>query len=400
MQNNFEDQLEELKNKYVFYENDLKILNNFLYNNPELGNKEFLAKEKHLDLLLKNGFLEEKLNRNKKTAYLAKYISKNKGPVICYMSEYDALPDIGHGCGHNILGVVSIAAGLILKDYVDIYGGTVIVLGTPAEETNGAKVDMAKAGVFDTIDIAMISHPTSKGHYSSGSSQCMEALEIKFKGQTAHAAGNPSAGINALDAAVNFYVAMNSIKTQITSDGSICGIISNGGVAANIIPDVAILKYYVRAKNIEYLNVLVKKFKNCAKGIALATGTCFEINNYEYSFKNLVTNESLSEIYKKYLRLQGIKEIFIPNSKGSTDTGDVSHICPTIHPYFPLTSKDVSGHTVEFAKATINEEAYKGMKESVFSLVLTGIEILKDKEVLLKIKEEFIKTNELTKIKK
>ncbi|MGL6063938.1 MAG: M20 family metallopeptidase [Fusobacteriaceae bacterium] len=391
MQNNAKVQLEEIKNKYLFYEKDLKVLNNFLYNNPELGNQEFLAKEKHLELLLKNGFVEEIFSINKKTAYLAKYASKDKGPVICYMSEYDALPDIGHGCGHNILGVASIAAGLILKDYVDKYGGTVIVLGTPAEETNGAKVDMAKAGIFDNIDIAMISHPTSKGHYSSGTSQCMEAIEIKFKGQTAHAAGNPSAGINALDAAVNFYVAVNSIKTQITSEGSICGIISNGGLAANIIPDVSILNYYVRASTIEYLDELVKKVKKCAEGVALATGTSFEISNYEYSFKNLITNEYLSEIYKKNLKLQGVEKIFIPNSKGSTDTGDVSHVCPTIHPYFPLTSEDISGHTVEFAKATISEDAYSGMKESLFALVLTGIEILKDKEALLKIKEEFFK---------
>ncbi|MGL4687909.1 MAG: M20 family metallopeptidase [Fusobacteriaceae bacterium] len=392
MQSNIKMELEEIKNKYLFYEKDLKILNNFLYNNPELGNKEFLAKEKHLELLLKNGFVEEILSINKKTAYLAKYSSKDKGPVICYMAEYDALPDIGHGCGHNILGVASIATGLILKDYVDKYGGTVIVLGTPAEETNGAKVDMAKAGIFNNIDIAMISHPTSKGHYSSGSSQCIEALEIKFKGQTAHAAGNPSDGINALDAAVNFYVAVNSIKTQITSDGSICGIISNGGLAANIIPDISVLNYYVRANNSEYLEELIKKLKKCAEGVALATGTSFEISNYEYSFKNLVTNEYLSEIYKKYLKLQGVEKILIPNSKGSTDTGDVSHICPTIHPYFPLTYKNVSGHTTEFAKASINEEAYNGMRESVFAMVLTGIEILKDKEVLIKIKEEFIKS--------
>ncbi len=391
MKKEHENNPEEIKNRYMIYENDLKTLNNFLYHNPELGNEEYKAKEKHLELLIKNNFIEEKVNIENKTAYLAKYSSKNKGPVICYMAEYDALPEIGHGCGHNILGVTSIGAGLILKDYVDKYGGTVIVLGTPAEETNGCKVDMAKVGIFDNIDVAMISHPTSKGHYSSGTSQAMEALEFKFIGKTAHGAGNPSDGINALDAAVNFYVAMNSLKTQITSEGSICGIISNGGVAANIIPDVSVLNYYVRANTVEYLQELVKEVKKCAEGIAMATGTKVEINNYEYSFKNLVSNEYLSEIYKKNLILQGINEIFIPKSKGSTDTGDVSHVCPSIHPSFPLTKSNISGHTVEFAEATIKEEAYEGMKESIFALVLTGIEILKNEKILIKIKEEFIK---------
>ena len=381
--------LNKLENKFSEIFGDLKELNEYIYKNPELGRKEFKACEAHKNLLKKYGFEVEENYIGIPTAYLAKYSSGKKGIKIGYLAEYDALPEIGHGCGHNILGTTSIGAGILLKEYIDEFGGEVLIFGTPAEETFGAKVDMAEAGCFDNIDVAMISHPTGKNHEKSGTSQAMEALQFTFRGKTAHAAGDPYNGINALDGVIQFFNSINALRQQTKTSARIHGIISNGGEAANIIPDLAVSNFYIREATTKEMLKLSERVKNCAKGAALATGTSLEIENYEYTFKHLVTNEKLSSIYTKNLELQGIKDIPISDPTGSSDCGDVSHHCPTIHTYFPISKCELTGHSLEFAKATITEEAYKGMKEAIFALVMTGKDILSDPNLLKEIKDEF-----------
>ena len=381
--------LNKLENKFSEIFGDLKELNEYIYKNPELGRKEFKACEAHKNLLKKYGFEIEENYIGIPTAYLAKYSSEKKGIKIGYLAEYDALPEIGHGCGHNILGTTSIGAGILLKEYIDEFGGEVLIFGTPAEETFGAKVDMAEAGCFDNIDVAMISHPTGKNHEKSGTSQAMEALQFTFRGKTAHAAGDPYNGINALDGVIQFFNSVNALRQQTKTSARIHGIISNGGEAANIIPDLAVANFYVREATTKDMLKLSERVKNCAKGAALATGTSLEIENYEYTFKHLVTNEKLSSIYTKNLELQGIKDIPISDPTGSSDCGDVSHHCPTIHTYFPISKCELTGHSLEFAKATITEEAYKGMKEAIFALVMTGKDILENENLLKEIKDEF-----------
>ena len=381
--------LNKLENKFSEIFGDLKELNEYIYKNPELGRKEFKACEAHKNLLKKYGFEVEENYIGIPTAYLAKYSSGKKGIKIGYLAEYDALPEIGHGCGHNILGTTSIGAGILLKEYIDEFGGEVLIFGTPAEETFGAKVDMAEAGCFDDIDVAMISHPTGKNHEKSGTSQAMEALQFTFRGKTAHAAGDPYNGINALDGVIQFFNSINALRQQTKTSARIHGIISNGGEAANIIPDLAVANFYVREATTKDMLKLSERVKNCAKGAALATGTSLEIENYEYTFKHLVTNEKLSSIYTKNLELQGIKDIPMSDPTGSSDCGDVSHHCPTIHTYFPISKCKLTGHSLEFAKATITEEAYKGMKEAIFALVMTGKDILSDPNLLKEIKDEF-----------
>ena len=381
--------LNKLENKFNEIFGDLKELNEYIYKNPELGRKEFKACEAHKNLLKKYGFEVEENYIGIPTAYLAKYSSGKKGIKIGYLAEYDALPEIGHGCGHNILGTTSIGAGILLKEYIDEFGGEVLIFGTPAEETFGAKVDMAEAGCFDDIDVAMISHPTGKNHEKSGTSQAMEALQFTFRGKTAHAAGDPYNGINALDGVIQFFNSVNALRQQTKDSARIHGIISNGGEAANIIPDLAVANFYVREATTKDMLKLSERVKNCAKGAALATGTSLEIENYEYTFKHLVTNEKLSSIYTKNLELQGIKDIPMSDPTGSSDCGDVSHHCPTIHTYFPISKCELTGHSLEFAKATITEEAYKGMKEAIFALVMTGKDILENENLLKEIKDEF-----------
>lgn len=385
--------LENLEKEFEKIFSELKILNEYLYNNPEIGRKEFKSSKAHIEFLEKKGFKVTKEYVNIKTAYRAEYDSGEEGPCICFMAEYDALPEIGHGCGHNILGVTSIGAGVLLKRIINNYGGKIVVLGTPAEENFGAKVDMAKAHVFDDIDVAIISHPTGSCHKKSSSSQAIEALEFKFIGKTAHAAGDPYNGINALDAVIQLFNSVNALRQQIKATSKIHGIISKGGEAANIIPDLGVANFYIRDKTTKGMYNLSEKVKNCAKGAAIATGCSLEINNYEYTFKHLITNEVLSEVYTKNLEKIGVNKIEMSNSDGSTDAGDVSHVCPTIHSYFPISSKDLVGHSLEFARASITEEAYKGMKDAIFAMVLTGIDLVQDKKLLNTIENEFNQIN-------
>ena len=381
--------LEQLNKKYDEIFKDLKNLNEYIYANPEIGRKEFKACKAHKDILKKYGFKITDNYIGIETAYLAEYNSGKEGAKIAYLAEYDALPEVGHGCGHNILGTTSIGAGILLKDFVDEFGGTVFVYGTPAEENFGAKVDMAEAGCFDDIDVAMLSHPTGKSHEKSGTSQAMEALQFTFKGKTAHAAGDPYNGINALDGVIQFFNSVNALRQQTKDSARIHGIISKGGEAANIIPDLAVANFYVREATTKEMLKLSERVKNCAKGAALATGTTLEIENYEYTFKHLVTNETLSDAYVKNLNIQGIENVPMSEPAGSSDCGDVSHKCPTIHTYFPISKCELVGHSTDFAKASISQEAYKGMKEAIFALTLTGKDVLSNKELLKKIKDEF-----------
>lgn len=380
---------EKLSQFFENYKNEFIELNEYLYNNPELGLQEFKACAAHTAILEKYGFNITRNFADLETAFQASFKNGSNGPRIAILAEYDALPGIGHGCGHNIFGVTSVATGILVKELMKDIAGEILVIGTPAEETNGAKVDMAQKGVFNDIDIAMAVHPSGEAHYRSGVSQAMEALQFTFKGKTAHASGAPHEGINALDGVLMLFNSVNALRQQTLETARVHGIITKGGEAANIIPDLAVANFYVRAKSLEYLKGFVERVKNCAKGAALATGTTLEITNYETSFANLITNNKLSETYEKNLRSLGVIDIRDKESHGSTDMGDVSHCCPTIHPYFPLTTAHLVGHSVEFACASIAPEAYKGMKEASLAMALTALELFENKKLLNEIKEEF-----------
>jgi len=360
-----------------------------IYKHPELGNEEVLASGLHMDLLKKYGFDVTAGYLEIPTAFRAEYRSGKPGPVIAYMAEYDALPGIGHGCGHNILGAVSSGAGILLSCLVDEIGGAVVVFGTPAEETNGAKVIMAERGAFHDIAIAMMAHPYS-GHVKSGSSLAMVALQFEFRGKTSHAASAPEKGINALDGVINTFNNINALRQQVKSDARIHGIVKEGGKAANIIPDYCVAQFYVRAATKTYLLELTERVKNCARGAALASGTELTISNYELSYDNLVTNQKLSSVYTEILAGYGAVIEEPRPENGSLDAGNVSHICPAIHPYFDITERvPVNPHSTDFADCTLTDYAYDQMMITAKSLALTGANIIRDQDLFDAIQFEF-----------
>ncbi len=384
MQKKVKDLVENIKDRLVD-------LNQYMYDNPELGYEEVKASKAHADLLEEEGFKVERNYLDIATSFRGEYDSKKPGPTIGYLAEYDALPGIGHGCGHNILGTASTGAGIVLSKLVDEIGGKVVVLGTPAEETSGAKVEMADKGAFDDLDIALIAHG-SKTFKESGSSAAMDAIEFSFKGKNAHAAGEPEKGINALDACILTFTNINALREHVVSSSRIHGVIIDGGKAANIVPDTAVAQFYVRSPDKVYLQELTKKVINCAKAGALAAGAELEYRNFEASYDNMVTNEKLQEVFTKNLKLNGVENIAKGvTSGGSTDMGNVSQVCPSIHPYFAICEEgtELIGHSVEFADASVSEVAIENMLKTINALVLTAVDVILDAELLKDIKEEF-----------
>jgi amidohydrolase len=364
-------------------------LSEFILDNPELGYQEYKAAKAHVELLRKYGFSVEEGYLGMETAFKAVYDSGIPGPSIAYLSEYDALPGVGHGCGHNILGATNTGAGIVLSKLIGQHKGRVVVFGTPAEETSGAKVDMVDKGAFDDVDVAIEVHPSDK-HYMSGSSLALQAIQFTYKGRTAHAAADPEHGINALDAAINTFNNINALREHILSSARIHGIIKEGGRAANVVPDLAITQFYVRATTKTYLEKLVERVKNCARGAALAAGAELEISNYEMPYDNLVTNKALSAVYEKWLREVGVKDIEGPRKTlGSSDIGNVSQVVPAIHPYFGICQTETPGHSKEFAQATRTPYAYDSMVKTMTAMVLTAIEIIDNEDLLKEIRREF-----------
>lgn len=353
-------------------------ISEYIYHNPELGNQEFKAVEILTSFLEEHHFTVEREFLNIKTAFRATFDSKKEGPTIGYLCEYDALPEIGHGCGHNMIGPMSAGAGILLSKILDEVGGRIIVYGTPAEETDGAKVILAENGVFDELDVAMMAHPASET-IRSGDTIALYPLQFTYKGKTAHAAASPHEGINALNSVIQLFNGIDALRQHVTPDVRMHGIITSGGVAANIVPDEAVAQFYFRAATKETLEDVVEKVKKIAEGAALMTGATLSMERYELPYDNLVTNENLSEAFNENLRMLGITEIKEKKSAGSSDIGNVSHITPTIHPYIGISDCHITGHSRELADATITPLGHERLLVGTLALAYTGYDVLMNK---------------------
>ncbi|NMH74743.1 M20 family metallopeptidase [Bacillus sp. RO2] len=375
------------------HKNDFFEISTYIGENPELGHEEYKSAKVLSDKLSEHGFDVQMGICGLSTAFEAVFDSGRPGPTIGFMCEYDALPEIGHACGHNLIGTMGIAAGIATSKVLQETGGRVIVYGTPAEETKGGKVTMAEQGVFDNLDVAMMVHPLHS-YVKSGSSLAMDAIQFEFFGKPAHAAANPEKGINALDAVIQTFNGINALRQHVTSDTRIHGIIPEGGKAANVVPDYAVAQFYVRAKTRSYVNELVEKVKSIAEGAAMMTGATMKMSNYELSYDNMVTNETLSDVFTDQLISLGVpSEEVIENrdGSGSLDMGNVSLVVPSIHPYIKICNELYSCHTTEFRDAALSDQGKEAMILGAKAMASTAYELLTKQELLTKIKEEFEK---------
>lgn len=362
----------------------------FIGEHPELGHEEFLASARLTEALSLHGFDVQKAVLDLPTAFLGIYKSEKPGPTVAFLCEYDALPDIGHACGHHLIATMGLAAAVGLKAVIDEIGGTIRVYGTPAEETKGAKVDMAAAGLFDDVDFALMAHP----YYTferSGTSLAMDAILFEYFGKAAHAAASPHEGVNALDAVIQLFNAVNALRQQLRSDARVHGIITDGGKAPNIIPDYAAAQFYVRANDRLYTDEVVGKVLQCAEGAALATGCRIKWSHYEYSYDELITNETLSELFTRNLLDLGIPESDIQYGQdhGSLDLGNVSRHCPVIHPYIRVIDGKHPLHTAEFRDLAMTDRAFEGMLTGALALAGTAYDVMSDAALLQRVRSEF-----------
>ena len=355
---------------------ELARISDYIHDHPELGNQEHQAVAILTGFLKEHGFSVKVPVAGIPTAFEAIYDSHKPGPAIAFLAEYDALPEIGHGCGHNMIGTMSCGAGVILSKVLDQTGGRIHIFGTPAEETDGAKVAMAQQGLFDGMAAAMMVHPSGYTT-ASGTSLAMEALQFDYYGQTSHAASSPEKGINALNAVIQLFNGIDAMRQHVQSDTRIHGIISKGGVAANIVPDEAQARFYIRAATKEYLAVVKEKVLKIAEGAALMTGATLSISNYELSYDDLKTDAELSNLFNENLKLLGIPNILPPaKSTGSVDMGNVSNIVPAIHPYIGIADAPLNGHSTELAAATLTDFAHERLLIGALALAFTGWDVL------------------------
>lgn len=361
-----------------------------MYENPEIGFKEYKTQKLLADYLVKAGF-ETKLSVACETDFVAEYKSAKSGPVIAFMCEYDALPEVGHGCAHNLIAGIGIAAGEALKSIADEIGGTIRVVGTPAEENFGGKVHMAKAGVFDDVDAALMVHPGTKNGVG-GKSNALNPVKFEFFGKNAHGC-QPQDGASALDAAVMTFMQINLMRQFVEPNTFIHGIIRDGGQAANVIPAYASMEYYFRAPTMKYALEVTNKAIACAEGACKATGTTFKTSIYECPYEDTLINYTLADMLTEKYQLLGVEDIEPVNEvgAGSTDVGSVSYVCPTIQGSIKIAETCVTGHSKEMAAATISEMGKTGLVKAAQGIAFVACDLICEPEKLQIVKDEFAK---------
>lgn len=374
---------------------DAIALSDYLADNPEVSGKEEVSSRMHVELLKGNGFDVIYPFLDIPYSFLAR-VSNGEGAKIALLVEYDALPEIGHACGHNVHGAMSTLAGIALSDLMRSgrIEGELLVIGTPAEETNGAKVIMAEKGVFDDLDLAMMIHAGGGRTFVRYRSLALDALEFEFKGKSSHAASAPWEGRNALNGLQLFFHAIDMLRQHVRPEVRMHGIIVKGGDAPNIVPERAVARFYFRAPWRGYLRRLVEQVLNCAKGCALATSTEVEWRNYEYSFDNMLPNEVAEELFERVLKDIGVELSEPPGMMGSSDIGNVSHRCPALQPVLDITGKEVPLHTREFAELTKSSRAHEALVLGAKALSRSAVVLFKDGELRRAIREAFLKAKE------
>jgi amidohydrolase len=367
-------------------------LSQLIHKNPEISMQEHQAAEWLSKELAHHSFNTEQGTAGLETAFSAAFKAGTGQPTVCFLVEYDALPDLGHACGHNAHGVTSVAAALATKEILNRHGieGTVLALGTPAEELYSGKVAIVKSGYFDTVDIAMMVHCFDNDLLYVRTS-ALDALQMDFRGKVAHASFSPEEGVNALNAVILTFNGIDALRQHVGDDVRINGIIDEGGVAPNMVPERASARFYIRANLRAKLDEVTQKVINCARGAALMTGTEVEITNFEKSLDNIKLSIPLCKAYQEnWNQIVGTPLIeTLPPPGASTDLGNVSQVVPTIMPTLSISNQPAMPHTPEFAAAACSDMADERLIIGAKVLAATAIDVLTSPELLSRIKTSF-----------
>ena len=371
-------------------------LSHRIHANPEVGYQEEKAAKWLADYLEGKDFKVDRGVADLPTAFSASYGTGK--PVIALMAEYDALPDVGHGCGHNIIGTASVGAGIVSKLIADEFGAKIVVMGCPAEELLGGKVFMVEKGVFKGIDVAMEIHPMPvKENWAGAKMTASILLDVEFWGKPSHAAFDPWNGVSALAAMIQSFVHIDALRLHVKDRSRIAGIITDGGKAPNVIPEHSAGRFLIRTAQDSDLDDLRDKVIKCFEAAALSTGCRLEYH-WGPRCNAMQSNSVLLEAWGKNMAAleREVGELNI--NSGSTDVGNVSVIAPSIHPFLSISEETLPGHSAEFAAAAISEAGDKAVIAGAKALAMTAADIVVQSEILARAKKELIETRKRERI--
>jgi amidohydrolase len=356
-------------------------LSDWMYANPELGLQEFKSSERITALLEKHGGKLERGIAGLQTAFRAQMTPDTERPTVAIIAEYDALPEVGHGCGHNIIATAAIGAGIALHAIGEELPGSVVVLGCPAEESAvpnaGGKIYLIESGYFDEVDAAIMIHPMTENRIGTGTSLVARGIEFEFFGRPAHAAAAPHEGINALDAVIQLFNNVGMLRQQLKPSIRVHGVITHGGGAPNVIPPYTAARFRLRANTPEEAEDLVQKVVHCAEAGALATGARLEWREYIKPYLNMIPNRAIGMAFGKNLRALGLDLRETPaDGAGSTDFGNVSHRVPAVEAYLRICGPEAGWHSKEVAQATLTDEGHAAITAGATGLAMTAIDLL------------------------
>jgi len=383
--------IKDLSSEYSKIEKNINSINEYIYKNPELGYEEFKSSKKIIDFLKKNvGINNFQYFKDIPTAFVGQLkVKKTRKENIAICIEYDALPGVGHACGHNIISSIGLGAMYLLSKNKNKLNTDVNIVGCPAEEIipltfknggGGGKIKLIEKGVFKNTKAALMIHPATRNEVDP-LMIAVKQIDVEFYGKAAHASGSPYVGKNALDAQILAYNSISVLRQQLKTTEKIHGIITDGGDSANIIPDFTRSSWMIRAQKTQELKQLETKIIKCFKSAGLATGC--EVNVIEGNgiYENLVTDKKLASIFTKYSKDLSIdmktNEAFDQSKNGSTDFGNISKLVPSLHAFLAIVPDDgsVVNHQPEFADATLTTAAKEAIKNGSILLAATILEL-------------------------
>lgn len=372
---------------------DLIAASHHIHDNPELNYEEFIASETLARTGGNHGLHIERGVFGVDTALAA---SVGNGPTVCVMSEYDALPMIGHGCGHNVIATAGLGAAIALSQIAGDAGGRLLYLGTPAEEGGGGKIEMARNGALEGVDVAMMVHPAD-ADLTTIDAIALQQLEVQYEGRAAHAAAAPQQGRNALDAAVLGYMAVAALRQHIAPTERVHGIFTKAGDKPNIVPREAEMLWYVRSDTTRTLQELKQRVVHALESGAHATGCSCTTKWVGDAYADMVDNTPLGARYVQHARELG-RSVQVPSSTsarvvGSTDMGNVSHLVPSIHPMIKVAPRGTAIHTEDFAREARSVAADQAVVDGAKAMAMTAIDFWINEGLRSDITADFARSN-------
>ena len=358
---------------------------------PETLFEERFASSLLAEVLEGHGLEVERGLCGLETAFAARSQGSGPGPHVAVLCEYDALPGIGHGCGHNVIAAAGLGAGLAAARALIRSGGSLTVMGTPAEEGGGGKIHLLERGAFEGVDVAMMVHPAGIDLVEP-EVIAIATYEVEYHGRAAHAAAAPARGRNALDAAVLGYNGVAALRQHIESTDRVHGVFTSAGEKPNIVPDHTVAQWYVRSATIESLQPLKERVLACLRGGAEAAGCSLEAREMAPEYSHLRTNRALVERYRGHSASLG-REVPEPGPDrrvvASTDMGNVSLRMPSIHPLIGICAPEISLHTPEFAEAAVSAAGDRAVLDGAKAMALTALDLWSDPEAMSEIRAQF-----------